>query len=357
MLKNSDNPLIDYALDNGFDVYKDKDKSRYFVGNREATKDEYQDLDNSFDIFYKKMEASANSATGKDDNARTALGEDYFDTPWGYTVASNFGVWDMAQNSKDYSPKDWWNSADSQGSWFCKEGYGTVVAHYGQDVPVSLNTGVTEINWQGDGVKVITSKGTIEAKAAILTVSVGVLQKNHIKFTPELPIEKQEAINGIDMAVMNYIGLQFSEDVFGYGADVYVIQQQQDENGVGYLTNMSDTNLVYGYVGGDLAKALENESMESAIAYGLDGIKNILGNDIEKKFVKGYATASGKYPFFEGAYSSAKPGKQAMRAILRQTLDDKLFFSGEACHKTQWASVNGGLNAGNISALSLIDYI
>ncbi len=43
------------------------------------------------------------------------------------------------------------------------------------------------------------------------------------------------------MAVMNYIGLQFTDDVFGFGADVYVDQQQHDENGVG-----GDTHLTQG---------------------------------------------------------------------------------------------------------------
>jgi len=40
---------------------------------------------------------------------------------------------------------------------------------------------------------------------------------------------------------MNYIDLQFTDDVFGFGADVYVDQQQHDENGVG-----GDTHLTQG---------------------------------------------------------------------------------------------------------------
>jgi len=350
------NPLIKYGKDNGFDVYRDPRVSKSFVGNREATKEEYQDQDKTYDLFSKRIEASSNKVTGDDDNVRTALGEDFFKRPWGYTVASNYGVWGMAQNSEDYSPRDWWNSVGG-GQNFCREGYGTLVAHYGREVPVSLGTWVTEIDWSGGGVKVISSAGTINAKAAILTVSVGVLAKNRIKFTPELPLKKQEAIDGIDMGVMNYIGLQFTEDVFGFGADVYVDQQQHDENGVGYMANMSGTNLVYSYVGGDQAKALENESMDIAIAYSLDGMKSMLGNDIEKKFIKGYATNTGKIPFWDGSYSTAKPGKQPMRAVLRQTLAKKLFFSGEACHPLQWATVNGGLNAGKKSAKDAAWYV
>ena len=357
MMHPPDNPLIEYARENGFDVYQDPEESRFFVGNREATDKEYQDLDLTFDIFIKKMGASANGASAEDDNTRTALGDDFYDRPWGYTVASYFGVWEIAQNSEDYSPADWWNGADSNENWFCSQGYGSVVADYGRDIPVSLNTGVTEINWRGDGVKVVTSAGTIKAKAAILTVSVGVLAKNHIKFTPELPVEKQQAINGIDMAVFDYIGLQFTEDVFGYGSDVYVYQQQSSENGVGYLANMSNTNVVYGYVGGDQAKALEEAGMNEAIAYGLEGVKSILGNDVEKKFTKGFATASGKYTLFEGAYSSVKPGNLSNRAVLGKTLAEKLFFSGEACHPTQSSTVNGGLNAGKSSAEEAAGYI
>ena len=351
------NPLIDYAKEVGFNIYEDLGKQKYFVGDREASKDELADLSITYKAFNKKIKESVYSgAVGEDDNARTALGEDFFKRPWGYTVASDYGVWNMAQNSEDWSPKDWWNSIGGD-DWFCAEGYGSVVAHYGQDVPVALGTAVREIGLHSDGVKVVTSVGTINAKAAILTVSVGVLAANHIKFTPQLPVEKQEAIDGIDMAVMNYIGLHFSDDVFNFGSDTYVYQQQADENGVGYLANLNNTNLVYGYVGGDQARALEKEPMDTAIAYGLDGMKSLLGNDIQKKFIKGFATACGQIPLYEGAYSTAKPGKQPMRAVLRATLASKLFFSGEATHRVQWGSVNGGLYSGRDSANQAVAYV
>ncbi len=91
--------------------------------------------------------------------------------------------------------------------------------------------------------------------------------------------------------------------------------------------------------------------------YGLDGMKSMSGNDIEKKFVKGFATATGKIPLYEGSCSTAKPGMQPMRAVLRETLADKLFFSGEACLPSRWATVTGGLNAGQISAHQAARYI
>ena len=351
------NPLISHARSNGFEVYRDDGGQQYFVGNREATKEELTDLWKTDALFTKRIRGSAlSNATGPEDNARTALGEDFFSRPWGYMVASEYGVWDMAQDSKDWSPKSWWNSLDAD-NWFCSEGYGSVVADYGRGIPVSLGTAASEIDWSGDHVEVLTSTGKIRARAAILTVSVGVLAAERIKFTPTLPVEKQEAIDDIDMAVMNYIGLLFSEDIFGFGSDTYVYQQQIDETGVGYLTNTNHSNLTYGYVGGSQAKALEQESMETAIAYGLDGIKSMLGNDIEKRFVKGFATACGKIPLFDGAYSAVRPGRSAARAVLGRTLAEKLFFSGEATHRTQASTVNGGLDSGLDSANQAAAYI
>ena len=351
------NPLISHARSNGFEVYRDDGGQQYFVGNREATKEELTDLWKTDALFTKRIRGSAlSNATGPEDNARTALGEDFFSRPWGYTVASEYGVWDMAQDSKDWSPKSWWNSLDAD-NWFCSEGYGSVVADYGRGIPVSLGTAASEIDWSGDHVEVLTSTGKIRARAAILTVSVGVLAAERIKFTPTLPVEKQEAIDDIDMAIMNYIGLLFSEDIFGFGSDTYVYQQQIDETGVGYLTNTNHSNLTYGYVGGSQAKALEQESMETAIAYGLDGIKSMLGNDIEKRFVKGFATACGKIPLFDGAYSAVRPGRSAARAVLGRTLAEKLFFSGEATHRVQASTVNGGLDSGRDSANQAAAYI
>lgn len=105
------NPLIFHAQSNGFDVYRDHGRQQYFVGDRKATKVELIYLHNTDALFNARIRSSAlGNANGPDDNARTALGADFFERPWGNTVASEYGVWDMAQDSKDWSPKSWWNT-------------------------------------------------------------------------------------------------------------------------------------------------------------------------------------------------------------------------------------------------------
>ena len=90
----------------------------------------------------------------------------------------------------------------SSGNAFCREGYGTLLAYYRKDVPVKLNTIVSEIKWGGKGVQIVTNKGTINAKACIVTTSVGVLRAEKIKFSPALPQRKYEAFEGITMGLL-----------------------------------------------------------------------------------------------------------------------------------------------------------
>ena len=97
--------------------------------------------------------------------------------------------------------------------------------------------------------------------------------------------------------------------------------------------------------------------MEAVVAYGLDGLKSMLGNNIQKYFVKGFATACGKVPLFDGAYSAVRPGKVSARQALGVSLENRLYFSGEATHLSQPGTVNGGLERGRETALEVAAYL
>lgn len=126
------------------------------------------------------------------------------------------GPMDWGVDFKDMSTLDYWMAADSAPSFMVREGLGSVVAHFGRDLPVALNTPVTAINWGGNGVTVETDQGTIAAKACIVTVSTGVLQAGHIRFTPSLPDRKQQAIADLPMGLLAKIALQFDGARLGF---------------------------------------------------------------------------------------------------------------------------------------------
>ena len=256
------------------------------------------------------------------------------------------GPLDMAKEFNGFSCQDWWETPGSD-PYFCKEGYGALVAHYGRKLPVQLATPARRINWQGSGVQVETTEGAISGKVVILTVSTGVLAADKIKFTPTLPVKKQESFQYISMGTYNNVALQFSKDFFGLGPDRYVDYVNEDGTGAGgMLTNMGGTNLTYIYTGGDFGRELELAGVNAAVEWGVNEVVKIYGSDVRNHFLKGMFTRWGEHPWTLGSYASAEPGYYHMRAELRKTIADKLFFAGEATHPLQWTTCGGGLLSG-----------
>ena len=72
------------------------------------------------------------------------------------------------------------------------------------------------IAWGGkNGVRIETPRGTLEARAVIVAVPVGVLAKDMIRFDPLLPDWKRQAIDDLPMGSCNKVALAFTRDVFG----------------------------------------------------------------------------------------------------------------------------------------------
>ncbi len=334
---DTSNPYNDYGKDNGFDVYLAPDFTRVFIGDREASASEINTLWKIWETYYddigeaaeRRMDVSAASVI-------TYKGE------WANTVAYGIGPWSMAKDLSDFSITDYWSGADGR-DYYCAQGFGTLVAHYGAGIPVSLDTRATHIRWGGPGVEVETSRGTLSAKAVIVTVSTGVLAAGHIAFDPVLPVEKQESFDGISMGLYNHIALQFSEDIFGMGPDGYLmLQVGEDKRGFGALTNASGTGIAYCDVGGSFARQLEKDGEAAAVDFAVGKMKEMLGSfDVDRTLVKSAVTAWAQDPLFEGSYASARPGAYPMRAALRESVGDRIFFAGEACSRKYWATVAG----------------
>ncbi len=341
------NPWFDYGKTFGFTLtpVPDDDYDVYglFVGNKKASAAEVKAYDEAWDRISEKIGWVAKKSKNPDISPAEAI---TLKNKWEKLSAYMMGPLDMAKEFNGFSCQDWWETPGSD-PYFCKEGYGALVAHYGRKLPVQLATPARRINWQGSGVQVETTEGAISGKVVILTVSTGVLAADKIKFTPTLPVKKQESFQYISMGTYNNVALQFSKDFFGLGPDRYVDYVNEDGTGAGgMLTNMGGTNLTYIYTGGDFGRELELAGVNAAVEWGVNEVVKIYGSDVRNHFLKGMFTRWGEHPWTLGSYASAEPGYYHMRAELRKTIADKLFFAGEATHPLQWATCGGGLLSG-----------
>src|SRR3546814_7965836 len=105
-----------------------------------------------------------------------------------------FETWVAAYTSADadmLSTVDWAAYRDTEENWPVPDGMGTILQHFGRDLPVVTGTPVTAIRHAGGRVTVETASGAIEAGAAIVTVSTSVLAAAAIAIDPPLPAGKR----------------------------------------------------------------------------------------------------------------------------------------------------------------------
>ena len=336
------NPFVTYGRKHGFDIYRAPDNYRVFDGDRELDAREKDTLWNAWNELYGAI--GAHGQKGNDISAAEAVAG--IEGPWSATAAFGIGPWSMGKDLEDFSVVDWWSGADGA-DWYCREGFGALIAHWAGNVPVSLGTRATRIDWSADGVVVETDQGSIRARAVVVTVSTGVLASGAIVFSPVLPARKLESFERISMGLYNHIALQFSEDVFGMGPDGYLLfRMSHDRKGFGVLTNAGGHGLAYCDVGGSWARDLEEESAEARIDYAMGELRVMLGSSIDSRFVKGAVTSWGQNPLTLGSYASAEPGAHVLRSVLRQPVGERIFFAGEACHRSLWATAAGARLSG-----------
>jgi monoamine oxidase len=274
-------------------------------------------------------------------------------------TATYMGPMDMAVDFKDLSTADFAAMADYDPNYLVREGYGTLVKMVALQagLDIVLGTPVTGIDYGGPGVTVTTGgrkPGAMRAKTVIVTVSTGVLAATDIRFTPALPVATQGAIADLPMGLLAKIPLQIpgiSHYIDGIAPYDNVLDESDGLDDIYFLAWPWDSDLMVGFVGGQFAWDLSKQGPAAAVAYAREKLGNIFGSNVARRVKRGLLTPWASDPLARGAYSAAKPGKHASRAILAQPVQDKLFFAGEAVAPDgMFATCSGAYMSGTMVA-------
>jgi monoamine oxidase len=322
------NPLTAIARRHGFDLLQhDAAPERLYseIGRSTASaKLRYADAGRRLTLNLRGL-----GSTGRDVPAAVAMAKP--PDGWDRLAANWIGPLDTGADMDEFSAVDWWNLDLTWPYFLVKQGYGSVIASFGEGIPVRTSTTVSAIHWgDAEGVRVETSGGTIRAKACIITVSTGVLRAERIRFDPPLPPEKISAIDGLPMGLLAKIPLQFDGARFGLPANGWLSYSADSEEIASFLTWPFDNNLIIGFVGGRFAWELTGAGEEVAIDFALTQLRKILGSTVDQHFVKGAFTRWGRNPNVMGAFAYARPGAALARDALAQPLNNRLWFAGEA---------------------------
>lgn len=347
--KADDNPYEPLARKWGYTLREhDTTLEGLYLRDREASVEERKlaarseaELDKRLSKLGAKRDVAASMAV----KGRTELDE---------AMATFHGPMSSAMDLDELSAKDYLNlGTDVPPNFLIKEGYGTLVAQFGKDIPVSLNTPARRIRYGGQGVEVDTDKGTLTAKACIVTSSTGVLSAEKIRFDPVLPVWKREAIAGLPMGLLAKIPMQFSKAEFRHKAFDDVLRENYGKRDAYFLCWPFQLNLLVGFVGGDFAWELSAAGEEEAVEFGRNTLRAMFGSDADKYFVKGSFTKWASDPWALGAYAAASPGQSGTREGLRRPVADRLFFAGEAC-APRWTQTCSGAALSGVETAELV---
>jgi monoamine oxidase len=233
-------------------------------------------------------------------------------------------------------------------------GYGNLIATWGADVPVSLNTRADRINWSGKTASVDTPKGTLHGRRILITVSTGILASGKIEFAPGLPDWKMEAVVGLPTGAENKICLHFDCDVFGSDGRGYHNTWNDNGDTGGFEASTMGLNTAVSFVGGRFALWLEKQGQQAAEEYAIDRVSEVFGNDIRQHVTRSIVTAWATEPWTLGSYSCALPGQAHQRRQLARPLDEKVFFAGEATTISDHSCCHGAFSSGIRAAKEIV---
>jgi monoamine oxidase len=245
-------------------------------------------------------------------------------------AATFSGPMDFGQDYDEISVQDFRAAADLDPNYFTKEGFGALVARFGADVPVDLSTPVRKIIWDGPGVAVVTDRGTIRARAVIVTASPAVLAFEEIAFSPFLPDAYVEAFFDLPMGMLTKLPVEIRGTRLGLSAFDDLLIERPARHDIYFLGFPFDLDLMVGFVGGDFAWELSAAGEAAGIDFAIRRLCGIFGNDVRKHVGRTMMTNWGAERFVRGAYAAARPGRAAARAVLIQPVAERIYFAGEA---------------------------
>jgi len=240
--------------------------------------------------------------------------------------------------------------------WPVRETYGSLVARWGSDVEVSLETKVKGIDWGGKLIRVKTNRGVLQCRSALVTISTGVLAHGGIDFEPRLPNWKIDAIHALPTGPVNKIAVHFAQDVWGKELHGLHLTQRAQGEPACFDFNVFGFPVAVVFTGGRFGEELEQEGKSASEAYGIECLVDVLGSDIRRHVNRTIATAWISNPLTRGAYSSALPGQAHQRKEMARSIDHRLFFAGEATIEQHQATAHGAYMSG-IRAMGEINVI
>ncbi|MGE0749104.1 MAG: flavin monoamine oxidase family protein [Variibacter sp.] len=337
------NPVAKLAQSAGLDVYPAPTGQKLRVGRRYAREGE---LETYLAALVRATRAIGDTGRNpKEVAAAQVMPKDLGE--WRPTIDFALGPFTCGKNLEDVSAQDLAHGAERDIEGVCRQGVGAALVKLADGLPIRLSTHATRIVTYGRGVaEVETTKGTLRARAVIVTVSTGVLASGKLRFDPVLPKRQADAIARLSPGIYEHVALEIPGNVLGLENDDLIFDKSDGPRTAALVGNVSGTSLCLVDVAGKFGAGLAAQGEAAMTAFAGDWIADMFGNDVKRAIKRTHATRWAREPLALGAFSAAAPGGQGGRKALMEPIRDRVWFAGEAVHETLWGTVEGAWESG-----------
>lgn len=202
---------------------------------------------------------------------------------------------------------------------------------------------VSQISYGEKGVEITTKKGVLEADYAVVTLPIGVLKADAVRFEPALPNNKRHVTRSVAMGHVNKMALLFDEAFWDVG-DHYFGYAGEEKGELNYFLNartFTKANALMTFGFGTYGLEMESFSDKEATGYAMEVLRDIF--DIPGVAPTGSLMSRWTAdPFSRGAYAFYGVGtRQEHFATLAEPVADRLFFAGEHTSVDYVGTVHG----------------
>jgi monoamine oxidase len=242
-----------------------------------------------------------------------------------------------------------------------EEGYAPLITYLANQIKskggqLFLEQPVDRITWEPNDTNVITQANHYYSKKVLVTVPIGVLQSERIKFSPSVP-EKMEAAKQLGFGPVVKTILQFDSMFWKEKEWVH-----NDMSKLSFIFSEAiiptwwtqypkEAAMLVGWSAGRHANAIKNLSNGDILQKALISLSEIFHIDLERlqKELKAWHVANwASDSFCCGGYSYEVIRGPEAQKILREPVENTLFFAGEGLYE--------GPEIGTVHAALLVGY-
>ena len=239
-------------------------------------------------------------------------------------------------------------------------GYGALMEWLAHDLirrgaRIQLGAVVREVRWKSGSVDVTGSflgkDLKVKARQAIVTLPLGVLQANDVRFVPALAA-KRTALAALASGPVVRVAMRFHEAVWEKRAPGVAFFHSPRADFPTFWTPLPmRAPLATAWAGGPKAAKLTGKSTRTLVARALADVRRIFK---DARLASARVQDWQQDPFSRGGYSYVLVGGGGAREVLASPLGNTLYFAGEATDTDEAGTVAGALRSGERAAREIL---